>query len=212
MNEQDLIKYFESYLSSDNKVDNIVKDTMEYLFVLESPHTQELKNKYPLAGYSGKKIAKFFGDNKNSFGKIVKENSKCNIGIMNVCQCPLQNINPPQEDNSEKDIYEEMMNVLEFIRKNYKSIFKHRQNLSIANEIEKKIFNNFKESLMEIIIKYKDIKYIIVCGEFAKAYINQIKIDDNIKVIYTTHPSFIRKDWEIDDEGIINDIKDKLNL
>lgn len=196
---------FKKYYSDSNYiVKDIVnnKNMSKYVFVLESPHNEELKNGYPVAGESGKDIIKFLGINSNdSFGKYVKENKDSRITLINVSKVPLQVTNSLKED------YISLMDeICSIIRCGYDSYGKHRK--KAINEIEEIILQDFKSRLKKVKL---DIKTnIIVCGNFAKVYFDKISTDINEinknKVLYVPHPS--RKQWSLtrNDLNILHDV------
>jgi len=134
------------------------KSDVEYLFFLESPHKDELKNQTPLVGKSGKAVSKFlFGESEEeAFGEKVKQ-KKTNqkIGIINISNVPLQKIEIIS--NSVGTPLE-----LEDIRNSKK-----------VNDVLYKIF---KEKMDKM--SFPNIKKIIVCGEFALAYFDKYNKDE----------------------------------
>lgn len=98
---------------------NIDKVDLEWLFVLESPHNDEIENDYPVAGASGKDMAKVLFENNVgdlSLGKLVQDGDS-KIGIMNVSRVPLKKTKP-FEDKTE---FDEMFKKLEGYRRSYMS-------------------------------------------------------------------------------------------
>ena len=71
-------------------VNDLVYDEVRVVFVLESPHTQEVKNGYPVAGKSGNDMSKVLFGLDEAFGKLIYEQIIKNIAIVNVCNYPLQ--------------------------------------------------------------------------------------------------------------------------
>lgn len=80
---------FELYLKQ-NSVDNIIRPNSKYLFVLESPHTDELDENCPISGLAGKEISKHINCGDEAFGQKVRKNKELLISIINVCSAPLQ--------------------------------------------------------------------------------------------------------------------------
>ena len=73
-------------------VEDLLGNNIKILLILESPHTDEILCKYPVAGDTGIEISKYLLDNVNEpIGKYIKENLDNSIfGIMNCCQIPMQ--------------------------------------------------------------------------------------------------------------------------
>lgn len=88
-------------LAQDHLVDDIIPETAQFIFLLESPHVQELKFAAPVSGSSGSSMSRhLFGDEyaKLPLGIIVKKNrdeelhrpSIDKVGLMNACNVPMQ--------------------------------------------------------------------------------------------------------------------------
>lgn len=91
-NEKLIQKYKE--LKKKYKVKHLLNDYKEFLFILESPHIDELLNEAPVSGSSGKTMSKvLFGDEvKIPIGIKLKKEPNSNIGIMNICSIPMQRL------------------------------------------------------------------------------------------------------------------------
>ena len=63
-----------------------------FVFILESPHKEELKKKCPAAGTAGKAMARFIlGDRNTAFGTLLLQGQAgAAYAIVNVCQVPMQ--------------------------------------------------------------------------------------------------------------------------
>lgn len=191
-NEINYVKLFDEYYRDKRYIveDIVFKDNMsKYIFILESPHNDEVKNGYPVAGKSGIDMGKFMGIGiKESFGKYSKYNPNKDISIINISKVPLQEIN--NLDNKYKSL---LNGVCKLIRSGYKTLGKHRD--EDANIIEEKLLEDFK-------VRFNDINMnnetkIIVCGKFAESYFNKIKDKLNVEgreVLYVPHPS--RHQWD----------------
>lgn len=165
--------------------DNISK----YIFVLESPHNDEVKNGYPVAGKSGIDMGKFMGIGVNeSFGKYAKDNPDKDIVIINISKVPLQEI------NNLDDKYKTLLNgVCKLIRSGYKTLGKHRD--KDVNIIEEKLLEDFRVRFNNI--NMNNETKIIVCGRFSESYFDNIKNKLNIgesEILYVPHPS--RHQWD----------------
>gem|GEM_PF-5098857 len=91
---QTLVRGYESlkgkYLVPDFPLD---MSAVKYIFILESPHKDELKHGCPAAGYTGRNMsAKLFGPKLPPLGRMIRDNDPAcrSFGIMNVCPVPMQ--------------------------------------------------------------------------------------------------------------------------
>ena len=169
-----------------------VKDTaegnesdVEILFILESPHKEEVKEGKPLMGNSGIDVSKFLGlrNNKEAFGKQVNEISKLKIGIMNVSNIPLQVLKETETNT------------------NYQDADGIRQNLNSIRDLEK-INPTLLNFFCEKIRKYINVKKFVLCGAFACRYFDEYitcskqteilkKIyKEDIEILKVPHPSY----------------------
>lgn len=170
------------YIVEDLKLDG---DELEYLFVLESPHNDEIRNKYPVAGDSGKDMVAYLFDNEacnQALGEVVQKGEKewsKKIGIINVSQVPLQEVDEILKDEKypkDKQL-DEMFNILNRIRI-AKTGFGNFKGISgaVANKYEMIIHQKFVERLNRVNNKKKI--NIILCGRFAqKHYIQYVDIE-----------------------------------
>lgn len=183
-------KLFEEYYNSEYYIiKDIVNKNNKYIFILESPHNNEIECGYPVAGESGQDMRKFLEiDSKESFGKYVNDNPEAKISIINVSRVPLQIIN-----SLEKKYINVIDEVCSIVRCGYDSFGKHRK--KYINEIEKIILDDFKRRLKELELDMDT--NIIICGNFARVYFeNTIDCVSGINkdnILYVPHPS--RKQW-----------------
>jgi len=133
-----------------------------------------------------------------------------NFGIINISRIPLQksayknNPNIDFEDVKLKSLFE----LKKSISSNIQSI--NTKNHSIE---KKKIIEQLSIDFLERIEKANNIKKVVLCGNFAQAFYNQIKEDlsknkvfNQVQIINTLHPS--RKQWV--NSFSINNMLDKL--
>jgi len=188
-------KYFndEKYI-----VEDITKPfNPKIIFILESPHNDEVKNGYPVAGRSGVDMAEFMriGNEGKSLGEIAKSDTSFGINIINVCKVPLQPTSGLEIE------YKEIVDKLDgIIRTGYKSFGKHNKNKDF-NDIEEIILRDFKDRYEKI--NSNNSTLIVICGEFSKTYFDALKKENKLKgkVIYVPHPS--RNKWKINIEGLL---------
>lgn len=162
---------FDNYFVSD-----LLYEDTKIIFILESPHIQEVKNGYALAGRSGNDVSKILFGIDESFGKLIIEQRVKNIGILNISNYPLQKSayfnSPPR-----------IVDYFEKIRQNPRPNKYQDKNLSL---ILNKMLSNFK-SRLEV---HKD-KKIVLCGNFAQRAFESVFSESEFKaVIKVPHPSF----------------------
>lgn len=192
--EKELNKIWEDYIapayenSTDYQyyVENIESceiDNVEYIILCESPHSDEIEHKdkdgnpqpLPLVGDSGKSVSEFLFGKKKPIGELIiedlnkEEKELPHIAIVNTCNVPLQKI-------KENELVVKDLN-LEYLRDNCRIISGLRENLKVR------------------LTKYTKAHTIIVCGDFAQAYYDDLKNNfTKIKSLYVPHPS--RNQWQ----------------
>lgn len=160
-------------------VEDLLDANTKVVFVLESPHTQEVRNHYPVAGKSGKDMSKtLFSDEslqKESLGKLIYENKISGFGILNVSNIPLQkSAYKIEEDKIFRDF--------ELFRQNPSL---RKKECSLNNTI--RVFqNDFKNRLL-----LHEDKKIVLCGAFVQKVFKDIFPESKFKaVLEVPHPSF----------------------
>lgn len=157
-------------------VDDLIYEETEVLFVLESPHNEEVKMHYPVAGKSGRDMSKVLFQKDEALGKLIYERSVKNLGIINISNYPLQHSAYENPDLKEIEFFEK-------IRQNPK-LRKHDK-LGINASVSK-IMDDFKSRL----VHHKD-KKLILCGNFAQDAFDSVFHEMNFKeVLRVPHPSF----------------------
>ena len=156
-------------------VDDLIFEDTKVLFVLESPHTEEVKNGYPVAGKSGKDMSKVLFSRSEALGKLIYTQEVQGLGIINISNYPLQK-------SAYKESYPEL-ELFEKIRQNPK--LRRSDKLGI-NPLIIQIMSDFKTRLM----KHKESS-IILCGRFAEAAFDA-EFQEGMfqKVVRVPHPSF----------------------
>lgn len=182
---------FQSLLDELHKkyeVPNLLGDSSKVIFILESPHVDELYYDAPISGLSGGTMTKvlFGAENKIPLGRVLKEfliqnnhsligeakdlNYLNKIGIMNICRIPMQKaayihsktIEKYGIFNSEK--FDGIIELIEQIRKNNKDFYKDE----IKNILQRIILDTFSASLCEL----EDKKlYLVPCGKTAQKFV-----------------------------------------
>lgn len=159
---------FAKYIS-DNYVDDLIDyDQVKLVFLVESPHTQEVKNKIPLFGSSGSNLSAALNlgifDFKGvtyGFGKWLSEQHLLNqykhIGIMNVSNIRLDNQLSNDEDLNK------YINVLKFIkdsctRTNAKYVKGNLTSVNIITQLSNLTNSSKTKDKLEIYNLINDIK------------------------------------------------------
>ncbi|WP_226534777.1 uracil-DNA glycosylase family protein [Fictibacillus halophilus] len=181
------IKEFFEKAKASYSVPDIVQDP-KMIFILESPHKEELKAGVPLAGLSGRSMAKelFLQEDILPMGKHLKQLAKNKrqifYGIVNVCPFPLQESAYPDRGFVKR--FKGELQIAEAIRKSSASQFRDE---------DKKLFNklliqDFRDRFIKTI---EDDSIIVPCGKFAERYVNQLAMKDKLNIIKgVPHPSY----------------------
>ncbi len=166
-----MLKELEDYV-----VDDLIYEDTKVIFVLESPHTQEVKNGYPVAGKSGVDMSLVLFGLSEPFGKLIYEKKLKHLGLLNISNLPLQK-------SAYKNPHARVLEFFETIRQNPKP----RKNLKASiNLVIDKMLSNFRARLE----KHKD-KKIVLCGRFAESAFDVVFRDDEFEaVLRVPHPSF----------------------
>jgi hypothetical protein len=177
MREQtdDLKTYFRNIfntLARQYFVEDILQAESRFLFLLESPHKQELIYGAPVCGSSGASMTRhLFGTayEKYPLGIIVKKNrdealnrpSLNKIALMNVCQIPLQGSAYAPELHPQ---YGPFFRILEAIRSANNQTRYPNAELNIVQEI---IVDRLRRKLTALTDREL---YIVPCGRFAQKF------------------------------------------
>ena len=156
-------------------VPDLVCEDAKIIFILESPHTDEVKNTYPVAGKSGKDMSQVLFNLDEAFGKLIYEKKIKNIGILNISNYPLQK-------SAYKDKNFKNLEFFEKIRQNPKL----RKKDNPINKVIREMMGDFK-SRLEV---FKN-KKIVLCGNFAQNCFDTVfNEDDFTNILRVPHPSF----------------------
>ena len=171
-----------AYLAQGKKaayyVDDIefdAKNESGVVFILESPHIQEVAEGKPLMGASGEDVSQYLLNQNKPFGKLV-ESLNHKIAIINVSNVPLQVI-----DKNKTDV-EKIADFQKFRTK------KPNTTDSFYKRFEKKIKKYIKKE-----------NVFVICGDFAHNYFFEVVYNNKsqmksvyegeIKVLRVPHPS-----------------------
>ncbi len=181
-------------LSVKYSVQPLIPDAAAFIFILESPHVQELKHGAPVAGSSGKTMAaKLLGDSYNRpLGLLIKENmerghvdARLNkIGVMNVSNIPLQR--KAYDNEAVVQRYDSFFSLLEKLRTtNHKVSYASNE----MNELQQVLVSFFTEQLKKLTNRTCTI---IPCGRFAQKFLNLSPVrGEKWTIIHNVpHPSY----------------------
>jgi hypothetical protein len=197
--KQQYRRMFNEVAAMGHLVPDIVTEQSTFLFLLESPHVEELKHGAPVSGSSGCSMTKhLYGERykKYALGILIKKNrdealdrpSLNMVGLMNVCQIPLQV--HAYSDGRVRSQYAPLFKVLEGVRKENNQLVYPDPDWNVVQEI-------IVESLRRKLDKLTDRNLVIVpCGRFAQKFFRLANIQStNWKVIAgVPHPS--RDGWD----------------
>ncbi len=170
-----LINHYRSIfneIAKSHLVPDIIPEKATFLFILESPHTQELKFGAPVSGASGLSMTHhLFADRfQLPLGQlaIAAKNNElqdpllAHVALMNACQVPLQK--SAYAGSPIMDKYQKEWSLFEEIRVT-------NQKLSYSNEALDSIQQVIAGSLHKKLQKLTDrALYIIPCGKFAQKF------------------------------------------
>ncbi|MFP3725877.1 hypothetical protein U8V72_11805 [Priestia filamentosa] len=195
-------EYMQQYyneLKENYKVRHLISPNTKVIFILESPHIDELLNQAPVSGLSGKAMSKVIFNNteKEALGKVLKrefeEEKKeySRIGIMNICSIPMQRVaytNPDVvkmygEFNSER--YAAFFDILEKLRTGTRLTYRDEK----RNDLQAIVLDDFVQTLEEL--KGRNILFI-PCGKTAETFLKATNLThDKWEVMNNIpHPSF----------------------
>jgi hypothetical protein len=153
------------------RIDAYIPKDIKVLFILESPHVQELKYGMPVSGGSGKTMTRaIFGEMYDlPLGRLLKEEASNErvgqIGLLNICPYPMQ----ASAYGDDLSTFISDVEALEEIRSGFtKKSFKHSGAVSIQAWMEEK----FAQKMATL---YNQKLTIVPCGKFAEHYVGRLK-------------------------------------
>lgn len=188
-----------------HKVDGFVSDNTEHIFVLESPHIEEIKFGMPVSGSSGKSMSSVLFNNRMllPLGRLVKKNQTENmgdtlldkIGLMNVCNIPMQRSAYENREvinlrgSVDTDEYADFFRFMERVRTNQTAVYATAE----CNKLQEVILADFKKRIEPLVGKKVTF---IPCGKFANKFFRMLDLDmSSWTVVYDVpHPSY--NNWE----------------
>lgn len=182
-------------LEQDFYVPDILLPTSTCLFILESPHVQELKYEAPVSGSSGSTMSKhIFGQEyaKLPLGRLVKKNAdgrrdrqRLNaIGLLNVSNVPLQKL--AYGETTFEEPMSHWFEAMSTVRTNNHS---GKFNNQLAQDIQDHLSNSLRSKLLAF---QNQPVTLIPCGRFAQKFVRLTDLRDPSWTVIENvpHPSY----------------------
>lgn len=190
----------------------IDSDNLETLFIMESPHTEELEACIPCIGSTGRRMAlHLINDDSLPFGILLKNRDYRVIkyGIMNTFNFPL---GKKTDLNSSQKHVADLKNIKWIKGKTDRESHyeKHLKLIRDITDIEQ--LSDFKTRLINYVSQSPKLRNIVICGYIAQSMylysFNQkiprynvpmsIKTKRKIKLLFINHPSEKNEIWDFD--------------
>ncbi|MBL0387111.1 hypothetical protein JJB07_10655 [Tumebacillus sp. ITR2] len=186
-----LTEMFEK-VARDFRVPDLIPQNARMVFLLESPHTQELLHGVPVAGLSGGSMAKHLLGVSDKLGPVVKSDpERYGIGLMNVCSIPMQTAAYEKYPQLRPEAYGGFFPTLEGLRAGRKKGVE----LSDWDELQTLILDNLRSRLQALTNRRLTL---VPCGAFAQKYFKLAGVTSpNWRLLADVpHPSFNNWDKE----------------
>lgn len=188
-------------LQQTHKVNGYITNKTEHVFVLESPHVEEIKHGMPVSGSSGKSMSSVLFNDRLllPLGRLIKKNETermgvellDRIGLINVCNIPMQKTAYEHADVQnargviDTDQYADFFRFLERVRTNQTTVYATPK----CNELQKLIMDDFEHRMNKLFDRRLTI---IPCGKFANKFVKLLnKKGENWHIVYNVpHPSY----------------------
>lgn len=205
------------------KVSDLSANNSELIFILESPHNQEIKVGYPAAGKTGVAMSRALFNIDKPLGELVVNNNN-NIPLISLVNCSRLPLQKSCYENTQLSVgYATFLEIQEVTDRNL-DLHKEKIKEKIRTIIGMQAVSNFKGRLLENIIKC-DGKKIIVCGIVAQCFFEEatglqcsLKNPEQViweghsfSVFYEYHPSPKSGKWQNPDnmKGLLKFIANK---
>lgn len=216
-NFQDIYKE----LSHTHLVPDLVLPSARLIFILESPHVQELKFGTPVSGSSGASMSKhLFGTEYAKFplGLLFKENVEApthvpplnglhRIGLMNVSNIPLQGSAYSNLARTSEDHIGNWIRAMEHVRTgNQADEFRDRT----ANDVQTELANFLRGKLQSLTTRQC---VLVPCGKFAQKFFRlaDVHSEDWRVIAGVPHPSY--NSWDRDRyQAVVEQVKQAFNV
>lgn len=163
-------------------------ENADTIFILESPHMNEVKKGYPAAGSSGVNMSRQLLEEESikqtSLGKLIFTKKITNYGIMNISNIPLQGKVYKSGDINE--IMENLFWIRNRITTDRNAITaEFKDNPELKKYLIKLLLKSFEDRFSTF-----ENKKIVLCGNFSKAFYCQISnIPKNNLIFGGKHPA-----------------------
>lgn len=182
-------------LEQDYLVRDLIPEQAQFLFLLESPHVQELKVGAPVSGSSGTSMTKhLYGERygKLPLGVLLKKNCDENmnrpllnkVALMNVCQIPMQAA--AYKDAGVQERYGTFFKVLEGVRS-------ANNKMTYSNQAWNDVQEIIVESLRKKLTLLPERPLVVVpCGRFAQKFFRLADVQSPVWQVIegVPHPSY----------------------
>ncbi len=201
-------------LAHEFTVDNILNQP-RFIFILESPHVEEVKHRTPVAGSSGRLMTKMLIDGgvKTPFGLLVKNQQSdvvaANgqqidmpaIGLMNVTPFPMQRLAYP---HAVQQRHVPFFDLLEKLRvANNKDCFKEAD----LTQLQDLILDRFRQSLHPLAGRQS---VVVPCGLFARKFFRLAQVQSDHWEILEDVPHPSMRCWFMPRyQAVIKSMKDR---
>jgi len=176
-------------------VPDIIPPEARIVFLLESPHIQELKFGAPVSGLSGGTMTKhLFGDDyaKYPLGRLVKQNADHAVhrprldavGLMNVCNIPMQG--SAYGNSRLRRQCSTLISLLEQIRSNNQRDEYPQVPLNLSQDL---ILADFRRRLVALQVRQLTL---VPCGRFAQKFFRLAGLSNSDWTVIpdVPHPSY----------------------
>lgn len=189
-------------------VENLILPSTRYVFVLESPHVEELKYGVPVAGRSGQSMTRIVPSTGSGhrfeeafdlpLGRLLLayRNGKVDhpllntLGLMNACQIPMQ---PAAYADDTQERFSDFLAILEAIRSRPASKTYRDDRLNLVREL---ILSDLRRQLQPL--TQREL-HIIPCGRVADTFFSLIDVTSPTWHVHAGIPHPARNQWPRDD-------------
>ncbi len=178
-------------------VNDIVNNNSKVIFILESPHTEEIKGSLPLLGKSGEVFSQALLTDKHRPAGLQINQGNIPYSILNTFQNSLQTSNELSEINI-------LIEKLDFNRLQIVKYKKQVNNIIKESGITYSLVHSYKERIKSVLLKSDNDVKIVVCGIIAQVFFElafceteiwfgkvtqRVITEKKIKILYVEHPS-----------------------
>ncbi|PWK05184.1 uracil-DNA glycosylase family protein [Tumebacillus permanentifrigoris] len=195
--KQHLRSIFNDLARQNYFVPDLLTEESRFLFLLESPHIEELKHGAPVSGQSGSTMSRhLYGDKFAQYplGRMLKRNRDAQlnrpalnkVGLLNVCNIPLQARAYRLEARTQ---YRDFFPVLESVRTQNHIIAYPDQAANLIQEI-------IADSLRRKLLNWQGRQVVLVpCGRFAQKFLRLADVHSPQWQIIANVPHPSRDSW-----------------